>query len=97
MRSPFFGLSDETIFSLKYEPTRSGEIRTLLDTITQSPPEFIPTEQQQQVRHAGRVLTELRSQKDRWPLVRLFQYLLDQTGYDASLLHEFMGGVKLPT
>ncbi|QDU81648.1 ATP-dependent helicase/nuclease subunit A [Polystyrenella longa] len=95
LRSPFFGLDDDTIFSLKYQPKSSGEEHSLLQAITTEPPAHLPPEQQQQIRQAARVLTELRSQKDQWTLVKLFRYLLEETGYDASLLHEFMGARKV--
>ena len=95
LRSPFFGIDDDTIFTMKYQPSGMGEERTLLSTLSDELPGHLPAEQQQQVRHANAVLSKLRQQKDRWPLVRLFQYLLDQTGYDASLLHEFMGARKV--
>ncbi|MCA9039046.1 MAG: UvrD-helicase domain-containing protein [Planctomycetaceae bacterium] len=95
LRSPFFGLDDDTIFTLKYEPHGSTEERSLHAALTEPPPTHLPSEQQQQLKHANRMLTELREKKDRWPLVKLFQYLLDHTGYDASLLHEFMGPRKI--
>lgn len=69
--------------------------RSLHDAIYLEPPGFLPEEQRIQVRFAGKVLSELRSLKDRIPLVDLLNRAIDLTGYDASLLLEFLGARKL--
>lgn len=81
LRSPMFGLSDETIFWL------------LRDGFTLPPDVEGP--ERQQAEFALATLTELREMKDRLPVAQLIQEALDRTGYDAMLLAEFLGERKL--
>lgn len=89
LRSPFFGLRDDTLFAMVQN---SG---TLSAALAAAPPENIDEKQQEQVRNASRVLAELRREKDRMPLHHLLSLALERTGYDAALLAEFMGRRKL--
>ncbi|HEX3313617.1 MAG TPA: 3'-5' exonuclease, partial [Gemmataceae bacterium] len=89
LRSPFFSLDDDTLVALA-EGGRS--LRAALD---EPPPSDLPETQQEQVRHASRVLGELFENKDRLPLARLLELAIERTGYDASLLHEFLGRRKV--
>ncbi len=89
LRSPFFGLSDDTIVAL------CQQSQSLFDALQQPTPDWISEPQQQQVNQARRVLNDLRRNKNRLPIVDLLNRALTETGYDASLLHEFMGRRKL--
>lgn len=89
LRSPLFGLSDDTIMTLIRS---AGEIeKGLLDESLTS----LPETQRELVRHAQVTLQELRSQKDHLSITELMQQILDKTAYDASLLTEFLGSRKL--
>lgn len=89
LRSPFFGLSDDTLMSLaRHAPS--------LDDGLQQPPLAELTEAQRPlVAHAQSVLNELRGVKDRLSTTGLISRVLDLTAYDASLLPEFLGRRKL--
>jgi ATP-dependent helicase/nuclease subunit A len=86
LRSGFFSFSDDSIVALGSSLTRA---------LAQAPPTFLPEQQQAQVRLAGKVLAELREQKDHLPISRLLLLAIERTGYDASLLTEFLGSRKL--
>lgn len=89
LRSPFFSLSDDTIYSM----VRHSE--TLSEAMLDEPPDELPPQQKRQVYYAQNVLTELRSKKDRLSLVELLNLALERTGYDAALLNEFLGDRKI--
>lgn len=89
LRSPFFSLSDDTIYSI----VRSAE--TLSAAMLTAPPEDLQPRQKRQVLYAQNVLAELRSKKDRLSLVELLNLALERTGYDAALLNEFLGDRKI--
>ncbi|HEY2252282.1 MAG TPA: UvrD-helicase domain-containing protein, partial [Planctomycetaceae bacterium] len=86
LRSPFFSLSDDAIVALGQSPTHA---------LAHPPPPFLSEQQQAQVRLAGKVLAELREKKDHLPISRLLTLAIERTGYDASLLTEFLGQRKL--
>ena len=88
LRSPFFGLSDDTLLLLKPEPT-SRFINGL-----HKPPK-LPETQAEQVRRAAATLDELRARKDFLGIADLLQLAVDRTGYDAALLCEHLGSRKL--
>ncbi|HYW81504.1 MAG TPA: 3'-5' exonuclease, partial [Thermoguttaceae bacterium] len=91
LRSPFFGLFDETLFWLAQHS--EGLAGRMLDD---SPlPEPIQGDQRRRVETAKQTLGQLRAIKDRVPVARLIQEALQQTGYDAILLAEFLGERKL--
>ncbi|HAH43561.1 MAG TPA: hypothetical protein DCM07_01660, partial [Planctomycetaceae bacterium] len=85
LRSPFFSLSDDTIYAI----TRHAESLTAAMQIP--PPDDVRPEQKRQVLYAQTVLQELRAKKDRLSLVELLNLALERTGYDAALLNEFLG------
>lgn len=89
LRSPFFSLSDDTIYSI----VRSAE--TLSEAMLAPPSDEIHPQQQRQVLYAQSVLAELRSKKDRLSLAELLNLALERTGYDAALLNEFLGERKI--
>lgn len=89
LRSPFFGLTDDTLMSL----VRTG--RTLEEGLEQPPLSELPEAQRSLVIHAQNVLNELREVKDRLSLAGLINKALELTAYDASLVPEFLGRRKL--
>lgn len=90
LRSPFFSLSDETIFWLAQHP--QGISGGLFDA---KPPATLDAQQTERVVFAAQTLRKLRAAKDRMSVAELIQQALSATGYDATLLAEFMGERKL--
>jgi ATP-dependent helicase/nuclease subunit A len=90
LRSPFFGLLDETIFWLAQH--NEGLAAGLFAS---PPPSQISAEQRSQVEFAANTLRELRAIKDRLPVARLINEAIERSGYDAVLLAEFLGERKL--
>ncbi|WP_373653587.1 UvrD-helicase domain-containing protein [Schlesneria sp. DSM 10557] len=68
---------------------------SLHHALQQEPPAFLPDDQKSRIRFANEVLSELRNLKDRIPLADLLNQGVERTGYDASLLAEFLGERKL--
>ncbi len=100
LRSPFFCLSDDAIFALGPHPGRALGVprsfeRAGAPEADCDPPAHLSEEQKTQVRLAGQVLCRLHEEKDRLPISRLLTLAIDLTGYDASLLTEFLGVRKL--
>ena len=89
LRSGFFSLTDETIFWLSQHP------EGLPDGLLAEPPAEVSQDQQQRVRFAVATIGQLRELKDRIRICDLIELALTRTGYDASLLHEFLGERKL--
>jgi len=90
LRSPFFALTDETLFWLsRHEHGLAGGL------FASRMPPGVPAAERSRVVLAARTLTMLRRDKDRVPIARLIHRLLETTGYDAVLLAEFMGERKL--
>jgi ATP-dependent helicase/nuclease subunit A len=89
LRSPFFGLSDDTLFALW------SEHHDFEKALRGPPPACLSEEQRDQVEHASVVLAELRANKDRMPSHTLLEHAIARTGYDAALLAEFLGPRKL--
>lgn len=89
LRSPFFSLQDDCLYALRQRPGSLG------DALQSPPPEWLPEDQQDQLRFAGRVWQELRAAKDRLGAAELLNLAIARTGYDASLLLEFLGSRKL--
>jgi ATP-dependent helicase/nuclease subunit A len=98
LRSPMFGLLDETLYWLSRhmgglsagfwsQNSGRGESASCVDTMA--------PEEQARVRFAAETLGELRDIKDRVPVAALLEKALDKTGYDALLLAEFLGERKL--
>jgi ATP-dependent helicase/nuclease subunit A len=90
LRSPFFGLLDETLFWLAQHP--DGLAGGLF--AEELPPE-LNDQQRCQVESTAKTLAELRAMKDRLPIAPLINEALARTGYDAVLLAEFLGERKL--
>jgi len=90
LRSPFFGLLDETLYWLSRHP---GGLSAGL--LAEKPPSRLDAEQRQRLQFAAVTLRELRAMKDRVPIAQLINEALERTGYDAILLAEFLGQRKL--
>lgn len=89
LRSPFFGLTDDTLMTL------IRHARSLEQGLTEPPLAELTESQRPLVVHAQQALSELRSVKDRLSLAGLITRALDLTAYDASLVPEFLGRRKL--
>lgn len=89
LRSPLFGLQDETLFWL----SRRGGLNAGL--LSPKPVEELDGDQQRAVARARQTLIRLRRDKDRVGASELLQVAWDATGYDAALLAEFLGERKL--
>ena len=70
-------------------------MRSLHEALSLEPPAYLPSDQQSRVRFASEVLSDLRQRKDRVPLSDLLTEAVERTGYDASILAEFLGERKL--
>ncbi|HEX5445370.1 MAG TPA: 3'-5' exonuclease, partial [Pirellulales bacterium] len=90
LRSPFFALSDETLFWLV---DSAGSLNAGL--LADQPPSRLSAEERAKVIAAGATIRRLRSIKDRVPIAELLNAALDCTGYDAVVLGEFLGDRKL--
>lgn len=90
LRSPFFSLEDETLLWLN---RAGGSLNAGL--LRKNPLKEIDAKQQQRVDHAREVLHELRSMRGAANTAQVIQTALARTGYDATLLSEFLGERKL--
>jgi ATP-dependent helicase/nuclease subunit A len=89
LRSPLFALTDETLFWLVDE---QGSLNAAL-AAEELPPQLSPDEAAK-VRRAAATLERLRTEKDRLLVAELLALALELTGYDATLLAEFLGPRK---
>jgi len=90
LRSPFFSLTDESLFWL------SQHDDGLAAGILRAPaPAQLTDEERRKVTFAAETLAHLRRMKDRLPIAALIREALTRTGYDALLLAEFLGERKL--
>jgi ATP-dependent helicase/nuclease subunit A len=91
LRSPFFGLSDDGLFWLSRKfrgglvegVERVGEVVELNDRDRRA------------AERASELLTRWRGTKDRLPLGALVERVLDESGFEAALVCEFLGSRKL--
>ncbi len=109
LRSPMFGILDETLYHLSKHPNGlSGGFWCVLEyvrlsSLTQRASQArkpdvlinISNSELSRVRFAAETLAELRAEKDRMPVAQLIHRALERTGYDAMLLAEFLGERKL--
>lgn len=89
LRSPFFGIADETLFWLKQS---ADSLHQAL--LSEDMPQELDRQQQQRWRFAQRTLRALREKKDRLPIASLLREIMDRTSYDAGLLADFLGDRK---
>ncbi len=89
LRGPFFGLSDDALFWLG---TASGDLadglERLADVVGLSDLDLA------RARRALALLHRWRDQKDRLPIADLVDRVLDESGFEPSLLGEFLGDRK---
>ncbi|GAC1472776.1 MAG: hypothetical protein NVSMB9_20410 [Isosphaeraceae bacterium] len=89
LRGPFFGLSDDALFWLgsqvegELTEGRSG------DTLA-----FLTREDRQGLARAQQLLARWRGLKDRLSIAALVDRVLDESGFEAALLGEFLGDRK---
>lgn len=94
LRSPLFGLSDETLFWLKQGACSLR--RGLMKAGTNTHPhqkEF--SEEAQHVAFAWKQFRELRSLKNRLPLTALLEEIIARTGYTAAVAGLFDGDQQI--
>ncbi|HEX8204269.1 MAG TPA: UvrD-helicase domain-containing protein, partial [Isosphaeraceae bacterium] len=90
LRSPFFGVSDDGLYWLA--TTRSGDLAANV-AHAEAIPELAPLDRRG-VDRARRLLARWRAAKDRAPIATLLDRVLDESGYEAALLGEFLGARK---
>ena len=96
LRSPMFGILDETLYHLSKHPGGlSGGFWSVLETWELYRSTYPRSETLARVRFAAETLAALRAEKDRMPVAQLIHRALARTGYDAMLLAEFLGERKL--
>jgi ATP-dependent helicase/nuclease subunit A len=90
LRSPFFCVSDDGLYWLA--TTRQG---VLVDNVAQADAirDLAPTDRRRVGRAHG-LLARWRAAKDREPIAALLDRVLDESGYEAALLGEFLGARK---
>jgi ATP-dependent helicase/nuclease subunit A len=84
LRSPLFGLSDETLYRLRWrtsENAQCSEPRILFEAVVDPP----PTDQDARIAHVEETLARLRVLARRVSVWRLLRTALDLTGYDIAL------------
>ncbi len=90
LRSPMFALEDETLFWLVQQ---HGSLNAGL--FADALPSRLSAEERAKTARAAATLAELRSQKDHRLVAQLLKQAIALTGYDATLLCEFLGQRKL--
>jgi ATP-dependent helicase/nuclease subunit A len=91
LRSPFFSLSDDALFWLAR--TSKGGLAEGLARCGEIP-ELGDQDRKNAIR-ACNLLSRWRQFKDRIPLGRLVELVLDESGFEAALACEFLGSRKL--
>lgn len=89
LRSSLFGLTDETLFWL----AQNGGLSAGL--FSPKLPSRLSDDDARKATHTRDVLTALRRDKDRIGAAELLRRAFDATGYDATLVAEFLGERKL--
>jgi len=88
LRSPMFGLSDETLYWLKRDR------KPLFQSITANHAQLSDVDREKLGR-AARIISELRTMKDRYSLSRLITEVVNCTGYLWVLRTMFLGKQKV--
>jgi ATP-dependent helicase/nuclease subunit A len=89
LRSPFFGVSDEGLYWLSRAPGGVREGLGRADRISD-----LCVRDRSRVKRASALLASWRNIKDRFPVARLLNVVLDQSGYEAAILAEPLGERK---
>lgn len=92
LRAPFACLSDEALFVLcnhnrqltLWQALQNGEVQKAL-----------PGDQPDRLLRFLKSFQHWRSKKNQWPIAKLLNHILAETGYDAALQFEFLGDRKL--
>jgi ATP-dependent helicase/nuclease subunit A len=90
LRSPWFGLADETLLALSLGP---GNLATPF--FAGRVPRSLPPGEQQKLQRAVSIMHQLRERKDRLSPAQLLEHALTLTAYDGVQLAEFLGERKL--
>jgi ATP-dependent helicase/nuclease subunit A len=90
LRSPFFALSDEGLYLLG--DSRNGDLAEGLNRCDEL--ESLSSLDRERAIRARRMLEEWRSRKDRLSIGSLVDRVLDESGFEAALLGEFLGDRK---
>ncbi len=95
LRSPLFGLSDETLFWLKQDvgSLRRGLMKA--GTNTHPHQQEFSEEQTQHIVFAWKQFRELRRLKNRLPLTALLEEIIARTGYTAAVAGLFDGDQQI--
>ena len=91
LRSPLFGLSDETLFWLKQDGQNLHEALGQAAEGTLPAGQFIATAEQSLVAFAQAQISVLRQIKNRLPISTLIAEIIDRTGYTAAVAGLFGG------
>ena len=93
LRSPFFSISDDALFWLVNEDRRIAPYQGL-DRAEGESLDRLPEADRPRVARARRLLGDWRSTKDRVPIASLVDRVLDESGYEAALVGDFLGDRK---
>ena len=85
LRGPIAGLSDESLLRLRH----AGQLVHVFES-TMLPEDFLQTEE---LTHARNLVTSLRP-KSQLPLPSFLRHVLEETGYEAILLAQYLGVQK---
>ena len=92
LRSPFFSISDDALYWIATEVPGAPQVG--LERCGGPLLERLPEADRPRASRARALLAGWRSAKDRIPIARLVDRILDESGYEASLLGEFLGDRK---
>lgn len=91
LRGPFFCVSDEALFWLAREiPGDLSSSFAQWEKIAES----LDAHDREAVERAAHLLSRWRDLKDHLPIASLLNVCLDESGFEAALLAEFLGGRK---
>lgn len=98
LRSPLFAVSDEALFWLSRLQRATWWERLLLaggvqelSGVDLAPLDHLAGDDHLRLRHAARVLGNLRERKNRLPLSGLIEALIGETGFSAALAAQYQG------
>ena len=92
LRSPFFAVSDDALVWLAVEVP--GALHQGLERLATDRADRLPAADRPRVERARRQLAAWRAIKDAVPIATLVDRILDESGYEAALLGEFLGDRK---
>jgi len=92
LRSPFFSISDDALYWIATE--RKGAPHEGLDRCEGAWLDRLPEADRPRAARARLLLAAWREAKDRAPIAALLDRILDESGYEAALVGEFLGDRK---